>query len=152
MWSYLAKSALAKIWSYQAKLTLAKIQSNPIKSISPEILLSRPQPKFGHVVPDRNSFESHPSSSHAEILPCWPQQKICQILQCQAYQKSNSYPFWIQICVHRADTKEFDRFGRIHPNFVQDQLGQISIGTNLTEFGLIRPNFVQGHANLIKYD
>jgi len=59
---------------------------------------------------------------------------------------------WIQICVHRADTEEFDRFGRILPNFVQDQLGQILIGTDLTEFGLIRPNFVQGHANSIKYD
>ena len=58
----------------------------------------------------------------------------------------------IQICVHRVETKEFDRFCRILPNFVQDQLGQISIGSDLTEFGLIWPNFVQGHANLIKYD
>ena len=59
---------------------------------------------------------------------------------------------WIRICVHRAHTKEYDRFGQILPNFVQDQLGQISIKTDLTEFGLIRPNFVQGHANSIKYD
>jgi len=28
---------------------------------------------------------------------------------------------------------------RILPNFVHDQLGQISIGTDLTEFGLIQP-------------
>jgi len=59
---------------------------------------------------------------------------------------------WIQICVHRADTKEFDKFGWIFTNFVRDQLSQISIETDLTEFGLIRPNFVQGHANSIKYD
>ena len=61
---------------------------------------------------------------------------------------------WIQICVHMVDTQEFDRFSRILPNFVKDQLGQISIGTNLTEFGLIRPNFVQGHAtqsNMTKF-
>jgi len=31
---------------------------------------------------------------------------------------------------------------RILPDFVQDQLGQISIGTDLIEFGLIQPNFV----------
>ena len=49
---------------------------------------------------------------------------------------------WIQICVHRANTKEFDRFCQILPNFIQDQLGQISIGTDLIEFGLIWPNFV----------
>jgi len=43
---------------------------------------------------------------------------------------------WIQICVHKADTKEFDRFGQIFPNFVQSQ---ILIGTDLTKFDLIRP-------------
>jgi len=31
---------------------------------------------------------------------------------------------------------------QILPIFVQDQLGQISIGTDLMEFGLIQPNFV----------
>jgi len=56
-------------------LTLAEIQLNPVKSISSEILLSRPWPKFGHIVPDRNLFESHPSSSLAEIWPRWPRQK-----------------------------------------------------------------------------
>jgi len=57
------------------KIALAEIQSNPVKSISTEILSSRPWPKFGHVVPDQNSFESHPSSSRAEIWPHWPRQK-----------------------------------------------------------------------------
>jgi len=55
---------------------MAKIQSNLVKSISTEIFSSRPWPIFGHVVPDWNSFESHPSSSHAEIWPHWPQKKF----------------------------------------------------------------------------
>jgi len=40
---------------------------------------------------------------------------------------------------------------RILPNFVQDQLGQISIGTDLTEFGQILYRVMPTQSNTTKF-
>jgi len=57
-----------------------------------------------------------------------------------------SRPNKVKFCLGRLSPMQSNlgrgELNRILPNFVQDQLGQILIGTDLTEFGLIRPNFV----------